>query len=86
MVQTRQGRCARRPQQLDRLALESQALSLLPVVAYEEGYISGYTMALYWCLRCDVGGLKMVECWCCGQEDEVRRWKFAGATWVLAPL
>lgn len=39
---------------------------------------SGYTMALKWCLRCDVGwgGLGELKCWLCDADDEVYRWTY----------
>ncbi len=46
---------------------------------------SGYTMALVWCRRCDVGEQGMTECWLCG-SDELYRWGPSAGAFKFYPI
>ena len=52
---------------------------------HSDAMASGYTMALRWCLRCDVGETGMEECWLCGSSDAVLRWTMRDGVWRMVP-
>lgn len=40
---------------------------------------SGFSLALRWCLRCEVGWQSQETlCWMCGKDDEAYRWSYIG--------